>query len=52
MHYSIKTEKSYTYWAKKYMRFRNPRHPGDMGVNEVSEFLSHLAVVDNVAAAT
>ena len=32
--------------------FYNKRHPKDMGVPEIEEFLTHLAVEGNVAAAT
>jgi site-specific recombinase XerD len=33
-------------------QFYNKRHPKDMGVAEIEEFLTHLAVEGNVAAAT
>ncbi|SHK13640.1 integron integrase [Marinobacter antarcticus] len=50
--YSIRTEKSYWYWIRFYIRFHQMKHPRDMGPNEVNEFLTWLAVNRNVAAAT
>ena len=51
-HYSLKTEKSYLYWAKYFIRFHQLRHPNEMGNREVEAFLSHLAVIRGVSAAT
>jgi integron integrase len=51
-HYSYRTEQTYVAWIKRYILFHNKRHPKDMGVAEVQAFLSHLAIVDNVAAST
>ncbi|MAL98311.1 MAG: recombinase XerD [Alteromonadaceae bacterium] len=50
--YSIRTEKSYWYWIRYYIRFHRMRHPRDMGPSEVNEFLTWLAVHRDVAAAT
>jgi len=50
--YSIRTEKSYWYWIRGYIRFHDLRHPATMGPAEVRQFLSWLAVRRNVAAAT
>ncbi|MGQ9426060.1 tyrosine-type recombinase/integrase [Gilvimarinus sp. F26214L] len=50
--YSIRTEKSYWYWIRYFIRFHGLKHPSDMGVQEVQDFLSWLAVERNVAAAT
>ncbi len=50
--YSIRTEKSYWYWIRFYIRFHQMKHPRDMGPKEVNEFLTWLAVNRNVAAAT
>ena len=52
MHYSIRTEKSYIEWIKRFIYFHNKRHPAEMGVVEVNAFLTHLAVNRNVAPAT
>lgn len=51
-HYSIRTEQAYTQWVKRFILFHNKRHPAEMGAPEISMFLSHLAVVGNVAAST
>ncbi len=51
-HYSLQTEKTYIYWIKKYIFFHNVRHPKEMGEAEVSRFLTHLAVNENVSANT
>ena len=49
-HYSYKTEKSYVNWIKRYIIFHNKQHPKEMGEKEIEEFLTHLAVEENVAA--
>jgi integron integrase len=49
---SIHTERSYVQWYKDYVRFNGLRHPAEMGNEEVSRFLTHLAVNRNVASAT
>ncbi len=51
-HYSIRTEKTYWYWIRYFIRFHQMKHPRDMGPPEVNEFLTWLAVHRNVAAAT
>jgi integron integrase len=51
-HYSIRTEKAYLDWAKRFILFHNKKHPIDMGAIEIEAFLSHLAVDRNVAAST
>ena len=50
--YSLKTEKSYLYWARYFIRFHHLKHPNEMGNKEVETFLSHLAVSRGVSAAT
>jgi len=51
-HYSIRTEKSYVGWIKRYILFHDKRHPRDMGKREIEAFLSALALDRNVAAST
>ncbi|MFV9685238.1 integron integrase [Pseudomonas sp. NY15367] len=51
-HYSIRTEKSYWYWIRYFIRFHKLRHPLELGATEVNAFLSWLAVERKVAAAT
>lgn len=52
LHYSIRTEQAYLYWIRQYILFHRKRHPEDMTVVEVGEFLSYLANERRVAAAT
>ena len=52
LHYSIRTEKSYLRWIKRFILFHNKRHPLTMGQHEIEAFLTYLAVDCNVAAAT
>jgi integron integrase len=51
-HYSIRTEDAYVSWVVRYVRFHGMRHPRELGPPEIEAFLTHLAVVDNVAAST
>lgn len=51
-HYSIRTEQAYVDWIKRFILHFDKRHPGELGAAEVEAFLTHLAVVGNVAAST
>ncbi|MFP6848096.1 MAG: integron integrase [Pseudomonas sp.] len=51
-HYSIRTEQSYWYWIRYFIRFHKLRHPLELGEAEVNAFLTWLAVERKVAAAT
>ncbi|MGZ8219937.1 integron integrase [Methylomagnum sp.] len=51
-HYSLRTERAYTDWIKRYILFHGKRHPKDMGAPEIQAFLSHLATERDVAAST
>ena len=51
-HYSLRMEKSYVHWAKRYIFFHKKRHPQEMRVLEVQSFLSYLAVDQRVSAST
>lgn len=51
-HYSIRTEKSYWYWIRNFIRFHQLRHPQELGSVEVNAFLTWLAAERKVAAAT
>lgn len=51
-HYSLKTERSYVGWIKRYIFYHQLRHPKEMGKHEIEAFLKHLAVEGNVAPAT
>lgn len=50
--YSIRTEKAYVDWIRRFILFHGKRHPAEMGASEVEAFLTHLAVSGNVAAST
>jgi integron integrase len=51
-HYSIRTEDAYADWVKRFILFHGKRHPAEMGVPEITAFLTHLAVHDQVASST
>lgn len=37
-HLSIRTEKSYTHWIKRFIFFHQKRHPAEMGEVEIKQF--------------
>ncbi len=37
-HYSLKTEKSYVHWGRRFILFHKKRHPQEMGAPEVKHF--------------
>ena len=51
-HYSLKTERSYLSWIKRFIGYHHMRHPRDMGKHEIESFLTHLAVDRKVASST
>ncbi len=51
-HYSIRTEESYLNWIKRFILFHNKKHPKEMNVPEIEQFLTHLAVNEQVASST
>jgi len=51
-HYSLRTEKTYVHWARRFIRFHGLRHPRTLGGPDVEKFLTHLATVRKVAPAT
>lgn len=51
-HYSLRTEETYVYWARWFIRFHGLRHPAEMGAAEVQAFLSYLANERKIAAST
>jgi integron integrase len=40
--YSPRTEKTYIEWVRAYILFHNKRHPKEMGVPEIEQFITHL----------
>ena len=51
-HYSYRTEQSYCYWVKGYIRYHSYKHPAQMGSEEVIQFLTWLATDRGVSAST
>jgi site-specific recombinase XerD len=51
-HYSLRTEEAYVRWIRRFILFHGKRHPRDMGMQEVQQFLTHLAVDGRGAAST
>jgi integron integrase len=51
-HYSIRTERTYIDWIRRFILFHNKRHPAEMAEVDVTAFLTSLARVGNVAAST
>jgi hypothetical protein len=52
LHYSLRTEQNYVYWARWFIRWHGLRHPKDMGGKEVEAFLSMTANERKVASST
>jgi integron integrase len=51
-HYSPKTVEAYVSWVRRFVLFHQRRHPRELGSEEVSAFLSHLASRSGVSAST
>ena len=51
-HYSLRTEKTYLYWIRRFIYATGKRHPRTMGGVEVEGFLTRLATEDGVAPST
>ena len=51
-HYSIRTEQAYLDWIRRFILFHQKRHPDEMGEEEITQFLTDLAVERHVAAST
>jgi integron integrase len=50
--YSPRTEDTYVLWVKNYILYHHKRHPGEMGVSEIGQFLTHLASDREVSVST
>ena len=50
--YSKSTAKAYLFWIGRFLREHSRANLADLGEAEVNEFLTHLAVKENVAAST
>lgn len=51
-HYSLRTERSYSDWVRRYIRYHGMRHPSQLGGAHVTAFLSSLANERHVSAST
>lgn len=51
-HYSLRTERTYVDWIKRYILFHGKLHPRDLGARHVEAFLTDLAVGRKVSAST
>lgn len=51
-HYSLRTEKAYLYWIRRYIHASGRRHPRELDGVAVERFLSRLATEHGVAPST
>jgi integron integrase len=51
-HRSIRTEKTYLHWLRRFQEFRGEKPPLEIDSLDVRDFMSHLAVNRNVSAST
>ncbi|MBN2318363.1 MAG: integron integrase [Acidobacteria bacterium] len=51
-HYSYRTEQCYIEWVREFVIFHGMRHPEEMGEDEITAFLTHLAVDRHSSAST
>lgn len=51
-HYSLRTERAYIAWIRRFILANGKRHPREMGAVEVERFLTSLATDGQVAAGT
>ncbi|HEV2805601.1 MAG TPA: integron integrase [Chthoniobacterales bacterium] len=51
-HFSLRTERVYCDWIRRFILYHKKRHPIEMGAPEITDFLTHLARDAQVAAST
>ena len=51
-HYSLKNDKSYVHWGRRFILFHKRRYPQEMGAPEVKAFSNYLGVDQHVSAST
>ena len=51
-HMSFITEKSYVGWVRRFLFFHSGKNPRELAGNDITEFLSFLAVKEKVSAST
>jgi len=49
---SLRTEKTYIHWIRRFILFHGKRHPKEMAEAEINAFLTHLAVEGRVSPST
>lgn len=49
---AIRTEQTYVGWYRRFVKFHGMQHPETLGTKDVEDFLSHLAMVKEVAVST
>ena len=52
LHYSFRTEETYLTWVRQYILYHNKKHPQEMGVAEINDFVTHLVNQKFVSAST
>jgi integron integrase len=50
--YSARTEETYIQWIKAYIVFHKMRHPKEMGIPEIRQFVAHLVSDKKISAST
>jgi integron integrase len=51
-HLSRRSQDAYVHWIKRFILHHQKRHPAEMGEKEIEDFLTFLAVDEDVAAST
>ncbi len=51
-HYSLRTEATYISWVRQYILYHHKRHPREMGVREINDFITYLANQKTISAST
>ena len=51
-HYSLRTEKTYLSWVRKYILHHDKRHPRELGVAEINDFITNIVNRKTVSAST
>jgi integron integrase len=51
-HYALRTEETYVVWVRRYILFHDKRHPQEMGLREIKDFLTYLASEQKISGAS
>ena len=51
-YYSKRTEETYVYWIRQYIRYNEMAHPDSLESTDVVRFLEHLVIANDVSPAT